>query len=303
MMKGKNDDAASTREDSFLAELIPQVAEHLAEQHAVGFDAEAGETRFLTWLAAHTKEPATPAKSRAGTGYARLAVSGWAGTVPRNELPVAALVSRAATGERDAWDEIVERYSPLIWSICRKYRLDDADAEDVGQNVWLQLVDQLDKIHDPAALPGWLATITRQECLRVLTAHGSERLNTKLADLSQSADDMVIEEEILAAERTAALRAAFAELPPRCQQLIALLTEDPPLPYAEISARLGISVGSIGPSRRRCLAKMRRHPAIAALIDTEAGESGRHSSIGWLGLAYHPGADPAGFPSTGACSS
>ena len=77
------------------------------------------------------------------------------------------------------------------------------------------------------------------------------------------------DDELLRAERHAALREALADLPPRCQQLIALLTEDPPLPYAQISARLGIPVGSIGPSRGRCLAKLRRHPAIAALTNAE----------------------------------
>ena len=78
------------------------------------------------------------------------------------------------------------------------------------------------------------------------------------------------EEELLAAERHAALREAFRELPPCGQRLILLLIEDPPVPYAEISARLGIPVGSIGPTRRRCLDKLRRHPATAALINTEA---------------------------------
>jgi RNA polymerase sigma factor (sigma-70 family) len=110
----------------------------------------------------------------------------------------------------------------------------------------------------------------------MVTKRGSERLDTKLADLLRPADDMVTEEEILA-ERNAALRAAFAELPPRCQQLLSMLISDPPHSYVEISEELGISVGSIGPQRARCLAQMRRHPAIAALINAEAGEPGRHS--------------------------
>ena len=79
-----------------------------------------------------------------------------------------------------------------------------------------------------------------------------------------------IEQGLLAAERHAALREAFTHLPPRDQQLIALLTEDPPVPYAQISIKLGIPVGSIGPNRRRCLDKLRHHPAIAALISAEA---------------------------------
>src|SRR5271167_5206619 len=81
-----------------------------------------------------------------------------------------ALVTGAGNGDQQAWDELVERYAPLIWSICRRYRLAAADAEDAAQTVWLKLVDQLDKIRDPAALPGWLATTTRRECGRIARA-------------------------------------------------------------------------------------------------------------------------------------
>ena len=88
----------------------------------------------------------------------------------RDDPAVADLVTRARNGDNQAWDTLVGRYSPLIWRICRRHRLDDADAADVGQNVWLHLVDQLDKVRDPAALPGWLVTATRRECLRILGA-------------------------------------------------------------------------------------------------------------------------------------
>ena len=86
----------------------------------------------------------------------------------RDDPVVTGLVTRARNGERQAWDALVERYAPLIWSICRRHRLEAADAADAAQNVWLKLVDQLDKIRDPAALPGWLATTTRRECGRIL---------------------------------------------------------------------------------------------------------------------------------------
>jgi RNA polymerase sigma factor (sigma-70 family) len=179
------------------------------------------------------------------------------------------LVARAAKGDRHAWDALVERYIPLIWSICRKYRLSDADAEDVGQNVWLLLMDQLGKIRDPAALPGWLATVTRRECLRVLGAPQRPSTAGYAVGAEIIADEQsgTAEQELLAAERHAALREAFAALPPSDQRLIAVLLEDPPMSYAEISVRLGIPVGSIGPTRRRCLDKLRRYPAIAALIE------------------------------------
>ena len=186
-------------------------------------------------------------------------------TPTRGAPSVTDLVTGARNGEKQAWDQLVERYAPLIWSICRKYRLGRADADDVGQSVWLQLVDQLGKIREPAALPGWLATTTRRECGRLVrAAHG--RYGTVYAlDAENMADEQAdaAEQEVLAAERHAALREAYTRLPPQGQRLIAMLTADPPVPYAEISARLGIPVGSIGPTRRRCLDKMSRPAAIA----------------------------------------
>ena len=189
-----------------------------------------------------------------------------------HDAVVTDLVSRARNGDKQAWDALVGRYAPLIWSICRKYELRSADAEDVGQSVWLHLVDQLDRVRDPAALPGWLATTARRECARVLRAARGLHEAGQAPSAENTADEQVatVEEELLAAERHAALRGALSSLPPFCQQLIALLAEDPPVPYVEISARLGIPVGSIGPSRRRCLDKLRRAPAIAALISAEA---------------------------------
>jgi RNA polymerase sigma factor (sigma-70 family) len=186
---------------------------------------------------------------------------------------VADLVARARNGDKQAWDALVERYAPLIWSICRRHGLDDADAEDVGQNVWLKLADQLEKIRIPAALPGWLATTTRRECGRILRVPPGARETGQAPDAQTIPDDdaRTAEDELLTAERHAALREAFADLPPCCQQLIALLTENPPPSYAQISARLGLPAGSIGPNRGRCLDKLRRHPAITALTNSDAG--------------------------------
>jgi RNA polymerase sigma factor (sigma-70 family) len=191
---------------------------------------------------------------------------------PMCDNPVVALVVRARDGDERAWAALVERYAPLIWSLCRRYRLDATDTADVGQNVWLLLVTQLGKIRDPAALPGWLATTTRRECTRVLNRAQVRDAARHEPDAENIPDGEAetIEQGLLAAERHAALREAFTHLPPRDQQLIALLIEAPPVPYAEISTRLGIPVGSIGPNRRRCLGKLRHHPAIAALIRAEA---------------------------------
>ena len=83
----------------------------------------------------------------------------------RNDPTVVALVYRAARGGLAARNEIVERYAPLVWAICTRFPLSNHDREDVGQNVWLLLVEQLGKLREPAALPGWLATTTHRECL------------------------------------------------------------------------------------------------------------------------------------------
>jgi RNA polymerase sigma factor (sigma-70 family) len=233
-----------------------------------------------TQAQADTKMPTAPVAlpvRRRHSGPANR--SAWAptqtGADPVRDNPVIIdLVTRAANGEKHAWDALVERFIPLIWSICRKYRLADADAKDVGQNVWLQLVDQLDKIRDPAALPGWLATVTRRECLRVLGAKQGPSAAGHVIGAEIIADEQsgTAEQELLA-ERHAALHEAFAALPPSGQRLIALLLEDPSVSYAEISARLDIPVGSIGPTRRRCLDKLRRYPAVAALINTETSST------------------------------
>jgi RNA polymerase sigma factor (sigma-70 family) len=190
----------------------------------------------------------------------------------RDDPSVVALVTRAAGSDPSAWSEIVDRYAPLVWSICTRYQLSSQDTEDVGQTVWLLLVEQLGKLREPAALPGWLAKTTAHECLRVVTAaRKSERLGTTLDDATNFVDDTVIDEELLMAERNAGLRAAFAELSPRCQQLLALLLSDPPPSYAEISVTLDIPIGSIGPQRGRCLGRLRRSPALLALVESDFG--------------------------------
>jgi RNA polymerase sigma factor (sigma-70 family) len=187
----------------------------------------------------------------------------------RGNLTVADLVTGAKNGDSEAWDALVERYAPLIWSICRQYRVDGPAAEDVAQCVWLHLVKNLHTLRDPAALPGWLATTTRRECSHL------QRVPSTLHGNGQALEDMpdeqaaTVEHELLVAELGAVLREACARLPVPYQQLLALLIADPPVPYAEISARLGIPVGSIGPSRRRLLDRLRRDPAIAELINDE----------------------------------
>jgi len=195
----------------------------------------------------------------------------------RDDPSVVALVARAAGSDERAWYELVDRYAPLVWSICARYQLSGADIEDVGQTVWLGLVEQLsnEKLREPAALPGWLATTTQHECLRVLRVRGKYEVFGTDPDsgaLSRAADVPLfdateIEEEILQAERNALLRAALAELPESDQRLITLLLRDPPLSYAEIGDILDMPPGSIGPTRQRCLRRLSRSPLLAGLSD------------------------------------
>jgi RNA polymerase sigma factor (sigma-70 family) len=189
------------------------------------------------------------------------------GQAGHNAQSAAALSTRAAAGDQRAWDEIVERYAPMVWSIGMRFRLSDRDLEDVAQNVWLLLTEQLGKLSEPAALPAWLAITTRRECLRVVTS-------TRGPQPDEAADDTVIGEEIMMAERNAALRAALAELPPPCQPLMGMLISDPPYSYAAISAALGIPIESIGPRRARCLEQIRESSVLRGLAEVGGNRLG-----------------------------
>ena len=201
------------------------------------------------------------------------------GLAGHDDPAAAALPIRAAAGDQGAWDEIVERYAPMVWSICTRFRLSDRDLEDVAQNVWLQLVEQLGEPSEPAELAGWLAAATRRECRRVVTAaRGPEPPGTHPhavpADAGPAADDAVIGEEIIIAERHAALRAALAELPAPCQPLIGMLVSDPPHSDAAISTALGIPAESIGPRLARCLEWMRESSALLGLAEAGVNRPG-----------------------------
>jgi RNA polymerase sigma factor (sigma-70 family) len=193
--------------------------------------------------------------------------------------PVESLVEAAVAGNETAWRAIVDRYAALVWSVCRGFRLSQSDAADVSQTVWLRTVERLQDLREPAALPGWLVTTTRRECLRTSTSR--ERKNSSLdAWLTEPAADeetTAPETELLAAERRAMVREAFSHLPEHCQQLLALLIDAQERSYVEISARLSMPVGSIGPTRSRCIAKLRHSPAFerwmaAAPSEQRAGD-------------------------------
>lgn len=185
-----------------------------------------------------------------------------------DEPTVPELVERARAGDHAAWDLLVGRYAPLVWAVCRRHRLSDADADDVGATVWLRLVERLNTIREPAALAGWIATTARNECLQLLRA---TRRQVPVDAIEIPDDDGPPPDSwLLAQERAIALRTAFRGLPQRCRQLLTLLFREPPVPYLEISAEVGIPVGGIGPTRLRCLARLRRSPALLSFGEGSA---------------------------------
>ncbi|MGW4526411.1 RNA polymerase sigma factor [Amycolatopsis sp. NPDC004378] len=187
---------------------------------------------------------------------------------------IAPLLENAARGAEWAWRDLVARYSSLIHSVCRQFRIGDADTEDISGAVWLHLVSNLARIREPEALPGWLQTTTRHECLRLLRHRN--RLVPADAGLFAESADPAPDAVVIGAERLVAARRACALLPRRDRRLLALLFGDPPKSYQEISATLGIPVGSIGPTRARCLARVRTSPAIAALLAEDRQDFREH---------------------------
>lgn len=188
------------------------------------------------------------------------------------ELSVWDLVLAARGGRQDAWDELVDRFTPLVVCVVRRHRLRDADEDDVVQTLWLRLVEHLGDIRDPQALPGWIMTTTRNECLRLIKARQRSQPVDPLAaatvfdaPTAQAFDDQVAD-DIVSGARHQALLAAFGDLAEHQRQLLALLVADPPLAYAEISRRLKIPIGSIGPTRARALQRIRQNPAVVALM-------------------------------------
>ena len=148
--------------------------------------------------------------------------------------PLTDLVAAAREGRQDAWDAIVERFIPLVSAVVRRHRLSEADGDDVSQTVWLRLLEHLDGLREPAALPGWIKTTVRHECLRVIAVRGRTREVDPLEDgrLDAVTDD-VAGVELDELERRQALREALAELPAARRDLLLLLLTDPPLRPAE----------------------------------------------------------------------
>ncbi|MFC5957199.1 RNA polymerase sigma factor [Streptomyces pratens] len=177
---------------------------------------------------------------------------------------VGVVVRSAADGDAAAWKSIVEGLGPLVWSVVRAHRLSDADAHEVYQTVWFRFAQNLGRIREPEKTGAWLASTARHECLKVLRNARRLTLTDDPQLLDRVSEDGTPEQSLLEAEEAAAqservrrMWQEFEELGDRCRQLLRVLIASPPPSYQEVSAALGIAVGSIGPLRQRCLRRLR----------------------------------------------
>ncbi|WP_119731333.1 RNA polymerase sigma factor [Thermomonospora amylolytica] len=170
--------------------------------------------------------------------------------------PPGELVVRARDGDELAWAALTERYTEMLWAIGRAYGLDRADAADVVQLTWLRLVEHIDALRQPGRVGAWLAVTARREAGRVLRA--SWRSPCPPDDLvperlpGPPSPDRVVDDR----ERLTAVVDAIGMLPDLCRQMLRLFAASPT--YAEVAAALDIPVGSVGPTRARCLASLRK---------------------------------------------
>lgn len=174
-----------------------------------------------------------------------------------------ALVKSAADGDAGAFLELYQRFSGLVWAVARGHLMNAADAQDVCQTTWFRFAEHLDGLRDPERAGAWLASTARHEALRVIrTAERAlpvadvELLGLSIDERTPELLLLEAEEEGERAERSEALWRAFQELPERCRRLLRILIASPRPTYQEISAGLGIAVGSIGPIRGRCLKRL-----------------------------------------------
>jgi RNA polymerase sigma factor (sigma-70 family) len=169
------------------------------------------------------------------------------------------LVLRARSGDAQAWSGLVGRFGNLVWSVVRSAGLSTEEAADVTQTTWLRFCEHLDKLKDPARAGSWLATTARREAIRVSRLGRRQVVADPWAWLdrveAQSEDP---DYKLVARERDITVQYALAVLPERCRALLLAAVEDPPVPYENLAQQLGLAVGSIGPTRRRCLEQLRR---------------------------------------------
>lgn len=171
----------------------------------------------------------------------------------------AELLARAAKGDQGAWDALLAHHGSRVWAVARAHRLSTADAEDVYQVTFMRLVTHIETIREPSRVGAWLATTARNECLRVLRRAG-RAIPVGDDDVLDAADPLLapLDASLLRSERDTALFVALGRLPERCQRLLRVLLADPEPSYEEVGRALDMPIGSIGPTRGRCLKQLRR---------------------------------------------
>lgn len=189
------------------------------------------------------------------------------------ELDNHVLLAGAAKGDQAAWDALVRRHSGLLWSIARSFRLQHVVAAEAVQTTWLRLVENIDRISEPDRVAAWLATTVRRECLMLIRRAARDNnviTDEPLTDVVDPAPE--VDDALLREERNTVLWRALARLGARCQQLLRVLMASPPPSYQEVAAALDIPVGSIGPTRQRCLTQLRALLAGDPLVDPRQPE-------------------------------
>jgi RNA polymerase sigma factor (sigma-70 family) len=174
-----------------------------------------------------------------------------------DEATVRDLVAEAASGNQAAWDRLVTTFSGLVWSVVRGHGIFGAEAADICQTVWLRLVEHLDRLREPERTGAWLATTARHECLRVLRRSSRSVPVGELPDEPDVRVEMDPASAAVASDQHRLLMQALEHVPPACQSLLRLLIAEPPLSYEDIGRILDIPKGSIGPTRQRCLGRVR----------------------------------------------
>jgi RNA polymerase sigma factor (sigma-70 family) len=176
---------------------------------------------------------------------------------------VGALVRAAGAGDEAAWRGLVDRFAALVWAVTRSFGLAQSDAADVSQVTWLRLVEHVDRISEPDRVGAWIGTTARRECMAVLRRRNRAAVPSggEVAFEQVEADLPPPEQRLVADERGAVLWEALSGISPRCQQLLRVLMAEPPPSYEAVSAALDMPIGSIGPTRARCLTYLRRHLA------------------------------------------
>lgn len=193
-------------------------------------------------------------------------------TTTESAVQVGTLLEAAAEGDERAWSELVSQFHGLLWATARACGLSEADAADVTQTTWMRLAEHLGRITQPAALPGWLVSTTRREAISV--SKRARRTPPAVLLGTLDLDDHSAVELLVRAERHQELRAAFRRLGERCRLLLAMLSADARYSYDEISSQVDIPVGSIGPTRRRCLTKLAQLLDHDGVPRTGKGDSG-----------------------------